>query len=203
MSLYAELPARRARQLLGDALCVGWILAWIWLGTRLHELTLALGAPGRITESAATTLGDRLVGAGDKVSEIPLVGDGVAVPFREAAQASDSLADAGRAQVEAVTTFAWWLAVLVALVPIVVVVVFYLPVRWRFARRAAAGRRLVDSAADLDLFALRAMTHQPLHVLERISDDPAGAWRAGDRAVIDRLAALELASSGLRPPTGH
>jgi hypothetical protein len=44
------------------------------------------------------------------------------------------------------------------------------------------------------------MTHQPLHVLARIDDDPAGAWRRGDAWVIDRLAGLELRSAGLRPP---
>jgi hypothetical protein len=72
----------------------------------------------------------------------------------------------------------------------------------RFARRAGAARRLVDAAPHLDLFALRAMAHQPMHVLARISDDPAGAWRRGDRDVIRALATRELASVGLRPPSG-
>jgi hypothetical protein len=66
-------------------------------------------------------------------------------------------------------------------------------------RRAAAGRALIDSAADLDLFALRALAHQPLHRLAVISDDPAAAWRERDPATVRRLAALELASVGLRP----
>ena len=78
--------------------------------------------------------------------------------------------------------------------------VLHLPARIRFARRAAAGARLVDSAADLDLFALRALAHQPLHVLARISHDPARAWREGDREVTDRLAELELRAHGLAVP---
>src|SRR5688572_7137544 len=45
----------------------------------------------------------------------------------------------------------------------------------RFVRRASAGARFVDAADDLDLFALRALVHQPMHVLARVSDDPAGA----------------------------
>jgi hypothetical protein len=69
----------------------------------------------------------------------------------------------------------------------------------RFARRATAGRRLVDSAADLDLFALRALAHQPLHRLAAVSDDPARAWRDRDRDVVVRLAALELRDAGLAP----
>ncbi|MCY7394863.1 MAG: hypothetical protein LH468_01720 [Nocardioides sp.] len=87
-----------------------------------------------------------------------------------------------------------------ALVPILLVVAFHVPLRVRFVRRAAAGRRFLDSRADLDLFALRAMAHQPLHVLARISEDPAGAWRDRDPVVVRELACLELRSVGLRPP---
>jgi hypothetical protein len=36
--------------------------------------------------------------------------------------------------------------------------------------------------------------------LTRIAPDPAAAWRAGDPAVVRRLAALELTDLGLRPP---
>ncbi len=58
----------------------------------------------------------------------------------------------------------------------------------------------LDSAADLDLFALRAVANQPLHVLARISPDPAGAWRRKDVDVVRRLAALELQDAGLVLP---
>ena len=67
-----------------------------------------------------------------------------------------------------------------ALIPILIALAVYVPPRVRFVRRAAAGQRFLDSAADLDLFALRAMTNQPLHVLARISPDPA-AGRGGAR----------------------
>ena len=77
---------------------------------------------------------------------------------------------------------------------------FYLPPRVRFVRRATAGQRYLDSGADLDLFALRAMSHQPLHVLAQVSADPAGAWRRGEADVVDRLARLELHAVGLRAP---
>jgi hypothetical protein len=38
-----------------------------------------------------------------------------------------------------------------------------------------------------------------MRVLARVSDDPAGAWRARDPEVVRRLAELELADVGLRP----
>jgi hypothetical protein len=77
---------------------------------------------------------------------------------------------------------------------------FWIPLRVSFIRKASAAQRFVDANEDLDLFALRALARQPLHVLARISDDPAGAWRRGDRAIIDALAELELREEGLQLP---
>ena len=68
------------------------------------------------------------------------------------------------------------------------------------ARRTTAARHLVDADADVDLFALRAMTTQPMHVLARITDDPVGAWRRRDARLIRELGSLELRAAGLRPP---
>jgi hypothetical protein len=89
---------------------------------------------------------------------------------------------------------------LVFLIPVSVVVAFWLPRRIRFWRQARAARAFIDSGADLDLFALRAMVTQPMHVLAAISDDPVGAWRGGDHTVITKLAEIELGRSGLRLP---
>jgi hypothetical protein len=46
------------------------------------------------------------------------------------------------------------------------------------------------------------MANQPMPRLARVSDDPAGAWRRGDRDIIRALALLELKEAGLRPPPG-
>ena len=86
-----------------------------------------------------------------------------------------------------------------ALMPTLIVLGFYLPPRVGFVRDASAGARFVDSADDLDLFALRALANQPLHALARISADPAGAWRAKDPYVVHQLAILELDRVGLHP----
>ena len=65
---------------------------------------------------------------------------------------------------------------------------------------ASAPRIRSARISDLDLFALRALARQPMHVLAKVSDDPAGAWRARDREVVTALAALELRDSGLSLP---
>lgn len=145
-------------------------------------------------------MAENLRDAGERLGGTPLVGDELAVPFDQAAAASDGLASAGRDTVEAVERLALLLGLAVALIPILVVAAIHLPARWRFVREATAGARFVDAREDLDLFALRALAHQPMHVLARVSDDPAGAWRARDPDVVRALAALELADVGLRLP---
>lgn len=200
MKLYADASAHRARQIVADLLVVLWVLAWLRLADVVHDATLALAVPGEQLEQAGSGLAERLRDAGASVGEIPLVGDDVRSPFDGAGRAADQIAAAGAAQVEAVHTLAIWLAVAVAAIPILVVLAVHLPLRWRFVRRATAGQRFVDSGSDVDLFALRAMTNQPLHRLARISRDPVTAWRRGDADVVRALALLEMRDVGLRPP---
>ncbi|WP_153505459.1 hypothetical protein [Cumulibacter manganitolerans] len=200
MRLYAATPVRRTRQIAGDLLLVGWVVLWIWLGNVVHDATMSLTTPGQQIDASATGLSKALNDAGDKLEGVPVVGDEVATPFNAARDAADGIADAGRNTADAVATLAFWLGLLIAAIPIVIWAAYYLPRRYRFARRASAGQRFIDSNADLDLFALRALATQPMHVLARIDDDPAGRWRAKDPEIIRALGELELKESGLRPP---
>lgn len=200
MKLFADAPLRRTLQVTADLLFVVWLVAWVWAGNAVHDGTLELAGPARQTDSAATSMAENLRDAGERLGGTPLVGDELAVPFDKAAEASDGLASAGRDTVDAVERLALLLGVSVALIPILIVSAIHLPIRWRFVREATAGARFVDAHEDLDLFALRALAHQPMHVLARVSDDPAGAWRDRDPEVVRALAALELADVGLRPP---
>jgi hypothetical protein len=165
----------------------------------VHGGTEQLAAPARQTESSATSMAEQLRDAGGRLGEAPLVGDELAVPFDRAADASDGIAAAGRDTVEAVERLALLLGLSVALIPILIVAAIHLPMRWRFIREATAGAKFIDAQEDLDLFALRALANQPMRVLAKVSDDPAGAWRARDPDVVRRLAELELADVGLRP----
>jgi hypothetical protein len=203
MQLYANHPGHRTRQVLADLAFVGWVVLWAWAGLAVHDATMALTGPGEQITSSATGISESMTEAGGVLDDLPLVGDEARAPFDRASGAADELAEAGRAEVRAVETLADGLGLVVALVPILLVGVVHLPARVRFVRRASAGARLVDATEDLDLFALRALAHQPLHVLARISDDPAGAWRRGEVEVTDRLAELELRAHGLRLPTGR
>lgn len=200
MKVYADSTARFVTQLTADVLLACWLILWIWVGSAVHDSTLRLAEPGDRAAASASDLSGSLGDAGAFLGDVPVVGDGVAGPFERAAAAADSLAAAGRAERAAVERLALWLSLAVAVVPISVVGLRYVPARVRWIREASAGRRLVDGPADLDLFALRALAHQPLAALARISDDPAGAVRRDDREVVARLAALELEAHGLSVP---
>ena len=196
MTWYSEIPARRTRQIAGDVWLVAWSALWIWAAVRLYDLVMNLAAPGLAVSSSATDLADRFDDAGAAVGQVPLIGDALQSPFDGMGGAAIAIADAGQASADAVGLLARFLAVALAVLGIASWAMVWVPIRITFIRRATAARRFLDSTDDLDLFALRAMARQPLHLLARISDDPAGAWRRGDRAVISALATLELRAEG-------
>ena len=200
MKLYADTPARRTRQLLSDVLTLLWVGLWVWLGRQTHDVVLALRGPADSITSAGNSVHSSLTGAGDQAGQIPLVGDQLKQWLGQAATSGTTLSQAGTSMATTVERVALVLGLVVALVPIAVVLALWLYVRVGFARRATAAQRFVDATPDLDLFALRAMATQPMSALARISDDPAGAWRRQDTAVIRELATLELRDQGLRPP---
>jgi hypothetical protein len=200
MKLYADLPGRRTLQILADLAMVAWVCVWAWVGRLVHDKTMALAVPGRQLQDAGSGFRDQMTRAGDSVRNLPLVGDRVAAPFRQASGAGTTIEQAGADLVRAVTDLANILGWVTALVPVVVVGLAWGLMRGRFVRRASAAQRFIDAAADLDLFALRAMARQPMRKLAAISEDPSGAWRRGDEATIRALALLELRDSGLHPP---
>jgi hypothetical protein len=200
MKLYADLPARRAAQVAGDALLVLWIVGSILFARLVHHAVMLLAEPGEEVNEASVGLAERFREAGSAVDGAPLVGDRLRAPFDGAGDAADRLAAAGLDQVAAVEEVALWLSVVLVVIPVGLALGLHLPRRVAFARNAGAGQRFVDSAEDLDLFALRALANQPLHRLAEISEDPAGAWRRRDPDVLYALARLELSEVGLAPP---
>ena len=200
MKLYADLPGRRLGQILADVGVLAWVALWAWVGHRVHDVTMALAEPGRQLQDAGAGFREKLNAAGDGVDNLPVLDDRVAGPFRSAAGAGTDIEKAGTDLVSAVERFALLIGWTTALVPIVIVVLVWAFARGRFVRRASAAQHFIDADEDLDLFALRAMTNQPMAALAKVSSDPSGAWRRGDRDTIRALALLELKDSGLLPP---
>jgi hypothetical protein len=200
MRPYARDPARAARQVTADLLAVALLVLAVWLANTTHDAVLRVAQPGLQLARIGSDLGANLRQAADQVGGLPIVGEQVRGPLERAGQAAATLQQVGQQQQDVTGHLANLLAGLVIGFAVLLLVTTWLPTRVRFARRAGAAQRFLDSGADLDLFALRAMAHQPLPVLARVSDDPAGDWRRGDAVVVRSLAELELRSVGLRPP---
>ncbi|MDQ4144336.1 MAG: hypothetical protein M3198_11450 [Actinomycetota bacterium] len=194
MKLYAEAPRYRARQLLKDAATIVWIIAWVRIGMFMNDLVNKLGAPGETVEDAGRGFAQSIDSFGGDVADLPVIGDALQEPFETIAGAGRSLQQAGAAQQEAVQTLAFWLGLLLALIPITYVLMRYLPERLKWIREAGAADKLRIDAEDYKIFAIRALANQPLYELRRAAPDPAGAYAAGD---YEPLAQLELAQMGL------
>lgn len=179
-----------------------WVVVWVALARSVHSATMTLATPGHTLQGAGGSFRDRMLGAGDRVDDLPLIQDRLAEPLREVSGVGTDIALAGANLVTAAERLALIAALTTALIPITIVGAAWLLVRLGWIRRATATAQFIDSRDDLDLFALRAMAHQPMTALARISEDPAGAWRRGDVTVITALAELELADTGLRRPSG-
>jgi hypothetical protein len=194
---YAELPAVRARQVILDAAVVVWVVLWVGIGRRLDQLIERLAGPGRSLQEAGRSLSGRAGGLGKDVGSLPVVGHALRAPFAAVSAGGQSLQDAGIAEQHAMHTLAIWLGVLVAVLPILWLAGRYLPGRRRWIREATAASSIRAASSTPDLFALRALAHQPLSQLRKVRPDPMAAYREGD---VDALAALELARLGLRAP---
>lgn len=200
LTLYADTPNRRARQIAADVWFVLWCALWVFLAIRLHELIVPLSGPGESLADVGDSLTENMTAAGEAVGGLPLVGDQVREPFDRVGAAGETLAAAGRGQQEVVERLAIFLPAALAFLAIALLAVVWLPLRLRFVARATAARRYLNRTNDTDLFALRALATQPLAELLLVDRNPVAAWRRGDPDAIRSLAALELRSEGLRIP---
>lgn len=200
MRLYAQRPARRARQVAGDLAVLSWVVAWVLVGRAVHAAVTRLGEPGRAVEDAGRSLEDGLRAAATALGRTPLFGDDLRTPFDSAGDAARTLAQAAADAQTAVGRAALLAGIGVALWPIVLAVGAWAVHRWRWARRAHAVRRVLDGPGGVDLLALRALASSPIPRLAAVGPDPAGGWRRGDPATVAALAALTLRDVGLEAP---
>ena len=197
MKLYAETAGLRVRQLAGDLAVVAWTAAWVAAGLALYRLVEKLAVPGARVEQAGSSFAADVAEIQQTVGRLPVVGGQLQDPFGRLSGVGRTLAEAGVAQQEVVRQLALWLGVVVAAVPVVALLLAWLPRRVAWMREAGAASRLRLGGADLELFAIRAVANRPLRELHRVSPDPAGDLRAGE---FQALADLELRALGLRAP---
>ncbi len=197
MRLYAQTPLHRTRQQLGDLTLLAWCIAWILIARFLHGLISDLAGPGRLLEDAGSGLTSSMNEVSAAVGDVPVAGDALQAPFDLVGGVGDGLREAGQTQQDVVTTLAFWLALVIAVLPIGWALLRRLPARVRWMREAAAAQRMID---DVELFALRALNNRSLSELASVGPAPAAALRSGDNTIILALARLELGALGIRPP---
>lgn len=198
MRIYAQTPMRRTGQLIGDLFLLAWCALWITIAVFIHGLISALAGLGRTLEEAGTNLTGSMNEVSDNVGDVPVAGDALQAPFDLAGTVGDAIRDAGVSQQEVVATLAFWLALVIAFLPIAWAALNRLPARFRWIKEADAAAVMIE---DVELFAMRALINRPLTELARVSPTPASDVRMGDATTIRDLARLELASLGLRPPS--
>jgi hypothetical protein len=195
---YASTPGRALVQAFSDVMVLLWLVLWFTVGKLVHKAVDGFAEVGRTVESGANGIAGNLDGAGRGAGRIPLVGDTVSSPLKAAAGGARDLAGAGHGLDQKATTLAFVLAFAVAVPPVLAVVVPWLLLRLRFARRAGAAAELARTPGGDRLLALRALTNRPLNRVLAVGADPVEGWRVGDPEIIAALAALEMRSVGLK-----
>ena len=196
MKIYAEVPYFRTRQILLDVAVLLWIYVWVRVGLFMRDLVERLAGPGRTVEDAGGDLASNLDSISGTIADLPLVGESLQTPFGAAADAGRVLQRAGQTHQDVIHSLAFWLGLLLALIPILYVLLKYIPGRLRWIREASAAAKLRIDADDLRLFAIRAVATRPLYELRRACPDPAGCLATEN---YEPLAALELSALGLQP----
>lgn len=196
--MYSDYGPRRTRQIVVDVVSLALIVGWAWLGATIYALVSELSEFGADMESAGAGFRETMTEVGENLGGVPLIGSGIRIPFDGASDAGGALETAGQGQQDLVQQLALALGLGVAVLPILMIVFFWLLTRGRFIRRAGRAKALVRAGVAIDLLALRALTNQNIAAIAKIDSDAVGAWRRGDEIVMRQLAGLELESSGIR-----
>lgn len=200
MSELALLPSRRTVRR-WDLAAVATVVLFGVLGVLTTVRVWALADLDRPLLEAAEAL-DLTARAIDAVGRIPLVGDSadqLAAGVRETA--AEVRVGAGAAQ-EDLRAVAVLLGVAVVAMPVVPLLLTYLPLRLARRRELRGLRRMLREPVDpmlVEHLARAALRRVPFGELRRVSCRP---WADVDRGHHRQLAAAELRRLGVTPPPG-
>jgi hypothetical protein len=207
VQIWSERFDARVREIVADALTLGWVVLWATIGIRLYGFLAHLAGAGRLVRDGGSGISSAGEQVGAALQGIPLVGEGAADGVRGAfSGAGDPLMQFGTDLERLLIVIAALLGLLVVAAALAPWLNRYLPwrvARWRRLNAAARviRRRKVASSEPLDDAALeRILASRALHRLEydellEFTPDPFGDWVAGRH---DRLVQAELDRVGLR-----
>lgn len=156
LTFYAELPARRARQIAGDVLVLVWVAAWVLVGQQVHDRAKSAGEGAQKLETAGGDFSGSMGEAGSKLRKVPVIGEDIEEPFRKASAAGDHVAQAGTDIQLGADQLGQLLGLLTAALPICLVVALWARSRWRYAQRVKVARAL-EGYTGPDVEAIRLL----------------------------------------------
>jgi hypothetical protein len=200
--IYPDRGDLRLRAVSHDALVFLLLIAFAWLGVRVHQDVDRLSALGTGVVDAGNSVRTGFSAAASAVGGIPLAGGPLASGLRDAAGATGgNVVAVGRAGSDSAHHLALVLGLASWAVPSLLLLALVLPRRIHEVRELRQLRRAL-SAANAEqrrhLLALRAVLTLPEEVLFAYSADPAADLLAGR---YERLTAAALESGGIKPPS--
>jgi len=191
-----QFPSARAVRVL-DIVIVVYVIVWAALGVAIgRDIAQQVDLADQVARVGATL---RATGEGfEALSAIPFVGDDIGTVAERVVTAGTEVEASGRASADAIREMSVLVAIAVGLLPILVLLPLYLPMRlaWRgdVAAVREALRRDGQTPALQRVLALRAVVSLPYDRLHAVEPDP---WAALERGDAGGLAAAELARLGL------
>jgi hypothetical protein len=183
-----------------DVLAVLALVFLAWLGRRVYRLVDDLRVVTEAVNGAGSSVQNGFGAAADAVSGTPVIGDDIAGALQSAGAASGGnvieLAVTGDT---AIHRLALLLGLLTFLIPALILLLLYIPMRVGQTRRLRSSRLLFRDEYNPErrrILAMRAAMSLPADHLLKYSPDPIGDLVRGDH---DALVAALLAEAGLAP----
>lgn len=201
MKLYPDVPARRTRTIVGDAVVLAVLALMVAASAWVYDAVTELSVLGTGVRDAGSSIQDGFSSAAGAVDGIPLVGDELAEGLESAGESSGGeLVDLGEQGEDRVHRLALVLALTTFAFPALLLLAFTLPRRVRQVRDLSAANVILSGLATdehRELLARRAAFGLPYAALVPFTRDPLGDLEAGR---LDALVAAALDDAGVRPP---
>lgn len=201
MRLYPTLPSNRTRTVAGDIIVVALLIFFAWAGLKVNDTVNDLTAITTGVRDAGTSVQDGFANVAGAVDGIPLVGGALADSLKTTGGATGgNVVSAAAAGETAVNDTAMVLGLVTFVLPSLVLLAFFIPLRGRQIRKLTNAHHALGgevSAERRRLLAMRAAFGMDWGDLRPFTKDPIGDLEAGR---LEPLIAALYADAGLAPP---
>lgn len=199
--LYASPSWHLGRQVIADIAVLVWVILAGVAARAVFETVRAFASPVYDSKQLLGSVTDSVSDVGNAFGSVPLAGDQLRSPLDQLGTALTDLQAGADAQIRAIESAATVTGWITFLIPVLAVLLLWLPLRINFAIRATRTWKIAQTKEGRDLLALRALTGAPftdLAALEKSLGEPlTEAWRQQDPAAIQLLSDLQLHRDGL------